>query len=574
VSLVHVRADDPRSPHPGGHEQEDAVSDDDPDDAVVVRTPPTLEAPTPITVLPPLWYRVVTGRVLRWRILRACNRLLWWRRHAARRVLRWTDRHPEIQQMLAREGAISLVVTQLRLRQGPTTRHGIQYRPLVTVDASLDITQCHDQPLVDSVEVTRRGGAAPTRRLWGEAGLIHITPIDPADDVASSGASEDRVMLGAIDVSTWNPTWFRRVPTHDPVVLRQLASAGNKRVTRLRIDKAQRSRAVVCDDNGSHTAVETALAIAELAATGAPLVGPLDDEVAVLLGAALADTVRAVDAETLGDEETRERHSLRLRRLAHREFSPRGTWQRIGTFGGCGVDAIPNVSVLLPSNRPSDVVEAARQVAAQRNVRTQLVVGLHGAHMSDELDDQLADVFSGDLIVRHLSDDLNLGQVLNALTDDADGELVSKWDDDDWYDPWHLNDLVAALEYSGAAMTAKAAEFVYLEALDLTVRRFVTGSERFSTTVAGGTLLLARRELQRLRWADAPRRVDRLLIDALEDAGQSTFRTHGFGYVLNRRGDALGQHTWQVNDSYFLGQSHDQRPGLDLPFAGFERAER
>jgi hypothetical protein len=116
---------------------------------------------------------------------------------------------------------------------------------------------------------------------------------------------------------------------------------------------------------------------------------------------------------------------------------------------------------------------------------------------------------------------------------------------------------------------AKAAEFVYLESLDLTVRRFATGSERWSTTVAGGTMLLTRDELHQVGWADAPRRIDRLLIDAIEGRGGTVYRTHGFGYVLRRRSAALGSHTWQAGDAYFLRQSVDQRPGLDLAFAGF-----
>jgi hypothetical protein len=252
-----------------------------------------------------------------------------------------------------------------------------------------------------------------------------------------------------------------------------------------------------------------------------------------------------------------------------RTFSPQGRWRLISEACGQPATTTPSVTVLLASNRPDDVLDAARQVAAQRVGSVQLVVGLHGSHMSPQLDEQLAEHFDGDLVVRHLPDELNLGQVLNVLTAEADGDLVTKWDDDDWYDSRHLADLIAALEYSGADMVAKAAEFVYLESLDLTVRRFATGSERFSTTVAGGTLLLTRTELQHVGWADAPRRVDRLLIDALEDRSRTVYRTHGFGYVLRRRGGALGQHTWQAGDAYFLRQSVDQRSGLDLAFAGF-----
>ena len=136
------------------------------------------------------------------------------------------------------------------------------------------------------------------------------------------------------------------------------------------------------------------------------------------------------------------------------------------------------MSVLLPSNRPEDILEAAHRVNQQRDVDVQLVVGLHGSHMSHELDLQLASIFDGDLIVVHLDDELNLGQVMAAITERADGRLISKWDDDDWYDSRHLADLCWAMECTGATLIGKAAEFVYLEQLDLTMRRFAGGENR------------------------------------------------------------------------------------------------
>ena len=70
-------------------------------------------------------------------------------------------------------------------------------------------------------------------------------------------------------------------------------------------------------------------------------------------------------------------------------------------------------------------------------------------------------------------------------------------------------------------------------------------------------------------WRDAPRRVDRLLIEGIEARGGTVYRTHGFGYILRRRGADLAQHTWAAGDEYFLGQAVEQRSGLDLEFAGF-----
>jgi hypothetical protein len=528
----------------------------------------TVTAPGPM-VLAPLWRRVVTGQALTWRIRRLLNAVLWRRRRAARRAVLWLDRRPELRHTLATEGTRrlgSLMVSTARSSRSARPdrsgrrRHG--YRPTVEVPSDLDVTDLRHSAALRGVDVVRRPGAAHWRVHFVDP-LIVVQPVDHQD------AETGHRLLDAIDTSLWNPRWFQLSPTPYTVRISELPHGRGRHKARTRATVANRSRLVICDDGGGAAAGETARTLAELAASGAPLVGAVSDDVARFLGPDVSELVRLAQPDDLLDNGRREQHSVALRRAALLTFSPRGRWRSIGEACGVPGTATPSVSVLLASNRPADVLDAARQIAAQQVGSVQLVVGLHGRHMPRELGERLVEAFPGDLVVHHLPAELNLGQVLNALTADADGELVTKWDDDDWYDSRHLADLVAALEYSGADMVAKAAEFVYLESLDLTVRRFAVGSERFSTTVAGGTLMLARSELQRVGWADVPRRVDRLLIEALERRSGRVYRTHGLGYVLRRRSDALGKHTWQAGDAYFLRQSVDQRPGLDLVFAGF-----
>ena len=53
----------------------------------------------------------------------------------------------------------------------------------------------------------------------------------------------------------------------------------------------------------------------------------------------------------------------------------------------------------------------------------------------------------------------------------ASGDVVLKMDDDDWYGPDVVTDLLWARRTSGAELVGMPAEFVYLEQLDLTIRR-------------------------------------------------------------------------------------------------------
>lgn len=293
-------------------------------------------------------------------------------------------------------------------------------------------------------------------------------------------------------------------------------------------------------------------AIVALGATGVPLRwdGPRC-QLPAELGVELAD---ALARPPVADRRDRELRSIRIRRSA------------LDLLGGRAEVAAPSVSVLLASKRPADIERAVEFVADQRGVTTQLLVGLHGPEWTDDAALRIERIGPPDTGVRRFDAQQNLGDVLGSLTGGARHDLVVKWDDDDWYGPDHLADLVRAYRYSGADVVGKAAEFVYLEQSDLTIRRFAFGAESYSWTLAGGAILTSGEWIARIGgWRSVERSVDRELLAATREAGGSAYRTHGFQYVLRRRaGDA---HTWSVSDSRFSVVATDRRPGLDLAFA-------
>ena len=153
------------------------------------------------------------------------------------------------------------------------------------------------------------------------------------------------------------------------------------------------------------------------------------------------------------------------------------------------------------------------------------------------------------------------GDVLTAGVAAADGDLVLKMDDDDWYGSDFVADLLLARAYSGAEMVGTPAEFHYLVPKDVTVRRGHK-AELYAPFVAGGTMLVERGLLREVGGFRSVRRyVDAQLIAAVQRAGAATYRTHGLGYLLRR--NASG-HTWQVDDDYLLDPARvaEIRPGF------------
>ena len=268
-------------------------------------------------------------------------------------------------------------------------------------------------------------------------------------------------------------------------------------------------------------------------------------------------------------------HSERLR-IAFRQWSAvhdhlgmYPTWAQIAQRSGIGakIPQTVSVSVILATNRPDMIVNWAPQLAVQKWDNFEVIAVLHGDGFTTGDEMTITETLRDRVKIVRCASDQVLGDLLNAATALAEGQIIIKWDDDDLYSSRHLADMVRSLHYSGCQLVGKACEYVYLSGLDVTVQRIQGPRETLSTTMAGGTLCIRRDDLLGLGgWASAPRRVDSLLIERVLASGGQTYRAIGFGYMMMRSVDPT-QHTWAVGDDTFLKIANPQRQGVATEWA-------
>lgn len=305
--------------------------------------------------------------------------------------------------------------------------------------------------------------------------------------------------------------------------------------------------------------------LARLAANGVvvhALTG-FDDGADARLRAHLGDELYGlITANAAGlDAGERELRSIAMRRAALRGHS---AWGRHAA-------GLPAVSILLATRRPALLSYALAAAARQTYPKLELSLALHGD----------AEAFAGvegyikempfPVKVTRAPAYATIGAVLNAAVAASGGELVTKLDDDDCYGPEHVWDLVLAREYSGARLVGKGIEFVYLAASGQTLHcRSGRGEAYRASSLAGGTLLLSRRDLARVGgWRDVPRGVDTALVNAVLRRGGGVYRTHGAGYILVRHGQG---HTWPESEARFLAKADRIIPGWAPAAAGLPDA--
>lgn len=407
---------------------------------------------------------------------------------------------------------------------------------------------------------------------------VVVRPHDPGwselgpglDSGPDRGVAMEPLALGPVDERLVNPVGFDKAVTGPVVELRlgeQLAGTvlpDDGRIGEREVAALRRVPGLGLGWRGGAGPVAYCRAVAHLAAAGVPLVsrGPVPDWARALLTAALAD---ALEQEAdFSDRLRREETSVGLRRAALRAHALPAWRARVARRQGLRPVEQLTLTVLLPTRRPGMTAFALRQVSRQRGLEgLQLVVLAHGFDPDPEIVEgfrSAAPHVELDVVVAPA--DTVFGDLLNLGVSRAAGDVVVKMDDDDWYGPDFLADLVLARQYAGADLVGCSSEFTYLAPLQLTTRR-ADPSEVYAPWVAGGTILIERGLLRAVGGFRSTRRyVDAALLDAVRASGAVIYRGHGLGYVLRREGQG---HTWDPGMEYFVNsgsRAAEQWPGF------------
>ena len=406
------------------------------------------------------------------------------------------------------------------------------------------------------------------------------SPTTPVDVVVADGREEaegvaqpvvvltdnPRLAVPALDPNIHNPIgWSGRVRDHvaalGPLGELPLGVEAHDFVRSTDLRRIRHCHHVV-DVRAFHTGpVARAGTLVRLLATGAPIrVADEDRELEALLGKELYRLLTG-DMQN-ADAVERELRSIATRRIALRDHTISARARQMSAATGGAAD-VPEVSVLLATKRSGFLHRSLANVARQNYPRLELILALHGGGFDDSEVALALEGLDCAVEVLRIPERVPFGVVVGEASAAAGGTLLTKMDDDDAYDNDHVWDLVLAHEYSGAHVVGKGAETIYLSARDQTVECNRAGAETYSRNVAGGTLLLARRDLESLGgWRPVRRHVDKALIDDVVGSGGVVYRTHGRGYVLVRHGE---DHTWTVEDEHFLEGARavrHGRPGL------------
>ena len=229
-------------------------------------------------------------------------------------------------------------------------------------------------------------------------------------------------------------------------------------------------------------------------------------------------------------------------------------------------DSTPSVDVIIATNRPAQIGFALDNVRRQIHPRVRLLFVAHGDSFDiPDLRNRLAEFPDSRLI--EMPATCTLGECLNAAIDAGEGDWFAKFDDDDWYGPHYLSDMLLARKVTDSAVLGKGAVYMHFQSDDTTVLRHPDKEFARIGLVAGPTLLVDRSRLGAIRFPALNVGEDTGFLAACSAAGLRPFSTDRFNFVQVRRANPAS-HTWEVDEAKLRRDSVPVGSGLRLDVAG------
>ena len=209
----------------------------------------------------------------------------------------------------------------------------------------------------------------------------------------------------------------------------------------------------------------------------------------------------------------------------------------------------PSVSAMISTNRPHQLEHVLEQMSSQKDVNLELLVGCHGFVLNQTEKNAFESVF-GEVHWVEIDTDVPLGDCYNLLAGKAEGEVVAKIDDDDYYGEYYLSEQLAAMDYADADVVGKAAHYMYLESRDATVLRFPETEHKYRPFVSGPTIVAKRRVVLENPFPPVLRGEDTGFLKKVSESGGRIFSTSRFGFMQVRKSGST--HTWDIDDLSIL----------------------
>lgn len=260
----------------------------------------------------------------------------------------------------------------------------------------------------------------------------------------------------------------------------------------------------------------------------------------------------------------------RLSHKGYREVMLKHTYQDradviLSTLGANTEKRVPLVSIVMATNRPQYIDRIVDNISRQvhSNLEVIIITQQYTKKQVNKIKKALNRKVknSSRIVVVEDNSKNTLGARLNHGVGLAKGEYISKMDDDDFYFPSYLQDMLIPFSFGDYSVVGKKEIFVYLEGKNKTVLRYKNGRHRITDFVAGPTLVIKKSAFSKVSFENKNQGEDSSFLEAIKNEGLSIYSSDPFNFIQWRSRDS-SDHTWQVEDEFFTAKGSTIGDGI------------
>ncbi len=169
--------------------------------------------------------------------------------------------------------------------------------------------------------------------------------------------------------------------------------------------------------------------------------------------------------------------------------------------------------------------------------------------------------------IYQLNKNFSLGYCTNYAIENSNGIILAKFDDDDIYSPYYLEDIFNAYQYSNASIIGKNRYFCYIEGKNMTVLSRMSNKieeNQYTKGLLLGATLTWKRSVNEkgIVFGDKNMGEDTIFLKRAHQKGINVYSTDRYGYI-KWKSPNMSEHAWKISDEDIIKNSDFIFSGLN-----------
>ncbi|PAB59593.1 glycosyltransferase [Anaeromicrobium sediminis] len=210
----------------------------------------------------------------------------------------------------------------------------------------------------------------------------------------------------------------------------------------------------------------------------------------------------------------------------------------------------PGVSIITCTNRPNNIDNIFQNYQIQNYNKKEFIIIINsntidiGKYKEKAKEHKNVRVFQ-------LDEKTSLGKCLNYGVEQSKFEIISKFDDDDYYAPNYLIDIINAFTYTNASVVGKYSAYVYFENKKILALMHPNTENRYMEFVTGSTLTFKKEVFNKVKFINKSKSEDTQFLKDCTANGFNIYTIDRFNHVFCRK-SSLEKHSWKISDDELL----------------------